>query len=38
MYYVIVPHRSDIDSLCKQLIDVLLRAGHETLAVAVMQE
>ena len=24
-------HRSDIDKLCKQLIDVLLRAGHETL-------
>ena len=24
-------YRSDIDSLCKQLIDVLIRAGHETL-------
>ena len=24
-------HRSDIDSVCKQLIDVLLRAGQDTL-------
>ena len=24
-------HRSDIDTICKQLIDVLLRAGKETL-------
>ena len=24
-------HRSDIDSVCKQMIDVLLRAGQETL-------
>ena len=24
-------HRSDIDDVCKQLIDVLLRAGRETL-------